>query len=101
MIILSVISAMPMTPPPEPPIESTVSKEALAGKEIEIVEVDENGETYFPFVLLPQDPEVVVAKRVPTSNTVKRAKVHRPTTQVIPEKKVSASKYNRRGNRNH
>ena len=101
MIILCVISAMPLTPPPEPPVELFVSKEALPGKEIEIVEVNENGETYLPFLLLSKAPEVVVVDTPPAPHIVKHSKVRRPVAQNIPEKKVSASKYNRRGVRNH
>ncbi len=39
-MLLFFVPLAPATPPPEPPIELSLMKEALPGKEIEIVAVD-------------------------------------------------------------
>jgi hypothetical protein len=97
MLLLFVISAAPVAPPPKPPVELVVFKEGLAGKEVEIVSADENGQEYFPFVCRPELPEVVVTD--PPSDT-KSERVHKPPRTNPVKSKVSNAKYNRRGNRN-
>ena len=97
MLLLFIISAAPVTPPPQPPIELVVSKEGLAGKEIEIVAVNNEGQEYLPFVCKPELPEVVVAD--PPADS-KPERIHKsPNTQVV-KSKVSANRYTRRGIRN-
>ena len=96
MILLFVISAMPYTPPPQPPVELVVSKEGLAGKEIKITVADEEDTECLPFVSKPELPDVVVTDRPAETKPGKVQK--RVKTSV--RSKISVSRYNRRGNRN-
>ena len=96
MLVLFLLAA-PLDPPPEPPIELVVSKEGLAGKEIEIVAVDDEGHEYFPFVCKPELPKVVVADLQADS---KPEQVHKPPKAKVVKSKVTANRYNRRGIRN-
>ena len=97
MLLLFIISAAPATPPPQPPIELVVSKEGLAGKEIEIVAVSNEGQEYLPFVCKPELPEVFVADSPADS---KPERIHKPPKTKVVKNKVSANRYNRRGIRN-
>ena len=97
MLLLFVISAAPVTPPPQPPVELVVSKEGLAGKEIEIVSSKDDGQEYVPFICRPELPDVVVTD--PPSDTKSEAGYKSPKTNLV-KSKVSSARYNRRGNRN-
>lgn len=97
MLILFVISAMPFNPLPEPPKELVVSKEGLAGKEIEIVAVNSEEPKCLPFVCKPELPDVVVAD--PPADS-KPEQMHKPPKTKVAKSKISAGRYNRRGIRN-
>lgn len=97
MILLLVFSAVPYTLPPKQPVELVVSKEGLAGKEIEVVEVDDENRKCFPFVLKPELPEVAVLEEPKEEKPVR---IHKPPKSFPVKNKVSASRYNRRGIRN-
>lgn len=97
MIMLFFISAVPYAPPPKQPVELVVSKEGLAGKEIKIVEIDNNSQEYLPFVCNPELPDVVAIE--PVENK-KPSLVHKPPKNIPVNSKTSASRYNRRGIRN-
>lgn len=97
MIILFVISAVPYTPPPKQPVELVVSKEGLAGKEIEITTVNEEDTEYLPFVCKSELPNVVVGTDLPADT--KPEKVQKSMKHSV-RSKVSAPRYNRRGIRN-
>ena len=94
MLLLFIISVAPATPPPQPLIELVVSKEGLAGKEVEIVDVNSEGVKYLPFVCKPELPEVVVAD--PPADS-KPERMHKPPKTKVVKNKVTANRYNRRG----
>ena len=73
-------------------------KEALPGKEIEIVAVDENNQEYLPFVLEPELPNVTV---VTTTVEEKKERFFKPARKApVKSKKTFGTPYKRRGTRN-
>ncbi|MBR1601206.1 MAG: hypothetical protein IJ677_06465 [Alphaproteobacteria bacterium] len=73
-------------------------KEALPGKEIEIVAVDENNQEYLPFVIKPELPNVAV---VTSTVEEKKERVFRPARKApVKSKKTFGISYKRRGTRN-
>ncbi len=97
-MLLFFVPLAPATPPPEPPIELSLMKEALPGKEIEIVAVDENNQEYLPFVLKPELPNVTV---VTTTVEEKKKRVFKPARKApVKSKKTFGTPYKRRGTRN-
>lgn len=95
MTLLFIIAAAPVTPPQDPPIEVCLFKEALAGKETEIVETDETDDDSLLFLKKPVD--VVVLEDLPATAKPKPVVRHR---KYSVESKVKVVRYNRKGVRN-
>jgi len=100
MTLLFIIAAAPVTPPQDPPVEVCLFKDALAGKEAEIEETDEEGEDFLQYLAKPEFS--VNLEDLPATAKPMSVARHRKDAVVSKVKVVQVvhARYNRRGVRN-